>query len=198
MLRYTQLVYPNQDLYQGWVQDSLGCAQGPGTYISASGVRYDGSWHNGRKHGFGVETYPSGDRYEGGWKDGLWHGYGEFIRPSLGRTYKGGFAAGQEQGYATILRGEPDGRYYEGGIRKGRKHGYGALTTPIGTMEGGFKFDKQDGWQEIRAPKRHDFSGTYREGKMWGIGVMTEHATGKKFEGVWENNDCMRPATSTR
>lgn len=195
MLQYIRIVYPNQDTYEGWVQGSLGyIPEGQGTLTSASGVRYEGWWHKGLKHGFGIERYPSGDQYEGGWKEGHRHGYGEYIRPSIGRTYKGGFDQGREQGYATIIR-EPDGRSYDGGILKGIRHGYGVLTTPLGTMEGGFKFDKQEGWQEIRAPKRHDFSGTYREGKMWGVGVMTEHTTGKKFDGVWESNYFLGPGT---
>ena len=193
MLRYIRLEYSNRDVYEGWWLDSQQCPHGPGTYTWASGVKYEGSWKHGKKHGYGVQTYPSGDRYDGGWKDGQWHGYGELTRPEQGRTYQGGFVAGQEHGYAIIRRREPDGRYYEGGIRQGQRHGYGNLTTPIGTMEGGFKYDKQDGWQEIRAPMRHDYSGTYRDGKMWGVGRMNEYATGKIYDGVWENNDYMGP-----
>jgi hypothetical protein len=151
-------------------------------------VKYEGSWVNGRKHGFGVQTYPTGDKYEGGWKEGQWHGYGELTRPAQGRTYCGGFANGQEHGFAIIRRKEPDGRWYEGGMRQGQRHGYGNLVTPIGTMEGGFKYDRQDGWQEIRAPMRQDYSGTYREGKKNGVGRMIEHATAKVFDGVWDND----------
>src|SRR5437667_11268524 len=104
MLRYLRLEYTNRDIYEGWWLDSQQCPHGPGTYTWASGVKYDGSWKHGRKHGYGVQTYPSGDRYDGGWKDGQWHGYGELTRPGLGRTYQGGFVAGQEQGYAIIRR----------------------------------------------------------------------------------------------
>lgn len=189
MHRYFKLNYTNGDVYEGWYLDSHQCPHGPGVYTWASGVKYEGSWHFGRKHGYGIQTYPSGDRYDGGWKDGQWHGYGELWTPSKGRTYQGGFVAGQEHGYAIIRRKAPDGRGYDGGVRQGMRHGYGVLTTPVGTMEGGFKFDKQDGWQEVRAPMRHDYSGTFKEGKMWGVGRMYEAATGKAFDGVWENNE---------
>lgn len=193
MIRYIRLAYTNGDSYDGWWSDAQQAPHGPGTYTWASGVKYDGSWRHGKKHGYGMQSYPSGDRYDGGWKDGQWHGYGELIRPSLNRVYQGGFVAGQEHGFAIIRRGAPDNRSYEGGIRQGQRHGYGNLITPMGTFEGGFKYDKQDGWQEVRAPMRHDYSGTYREGKMWGVGRMNEYATGKIFDGVWENNDFKGP-----
>jgi hypothetical protein len=189
MARYIRLQYNNGDKYEGYWLDGLQCPHGMGIYTWASGVKYDGSWNQGKKHGYGVQTYPTGDKYDGGWKDGQWHGYGELTKPSEGRTYQGGFVTGTEHGYAVIRRKEPDGRTYEGGIRQGRRHGYGYLSTPVGTMEGGFKCDKQDGWQEIKAPMRHDYSGTYRDGKMEGVGRMVEWSTGRVFEGVWQNND---------
>ena len=194
MLRLIRIEHPNRDVYEGWWSDQHGCPHGPGTYMWANGVRYEGSWKQGRKHGYGVQTYPNGDKYDGGWKEGQWHGYGELTRREQGRKYQGGFAAGQEHGYAVIRRENAlDGRHYEGGIRQGQRHGYGNLTTPVGTMEGGFKFDRQDGWQEIRAPMRHDYSGTYREGKMWGVGRLNEYATGKVYDGVWDNNEYRGP-----
>ena len=153
-----------------------------------NGALYHGGWQKGEELGYGVQTYASGDKYNGGWKEGMWHGYGEMTLPRMGRTYRGGFANGQEHGYAEICRELPDGRRYDGGIRQGKRHGYGFLSTPIATMEGGFKDDRQDGWQEIRAPMRHDYSGTYRDGHMWGVGHMYEYATGKIFDGVWEKN----------
>ena len=189
MQRYIRIEYTNRDIYEGWWLDAQQCPHGLGTYKWASGVTYEGSWKNGKKHGYGTQTYPSGDRYEGGWKDGQMHGYGEHTKVNQGRTYQGGFATGLEHGYGVIRRSQPDGRSYDGGIRQGQRHGYGYLSTPIATFEGGFKHDKQDGWQEVRAPMRHDYSGTYRDGKMWGVGRMSEYASGKVFDGVWENNE---------
>jgi hypothetical protein len=189
MARFIRLQYGNGDKYEGFWLDSSQCPHGLGTYTWCSGVKYEGSWLNGKKHGYGIQTYPSGDRYEGGWKEGEWHGYGDMIRPSEGRQYQGGFVRGQEHGFALIRRRAPDGRVYEGGIRQGHRHGYGNLSTPMGTMEGGFKDDKQDGWQEVRAPGRHDYSGTYKDGKMEGIGRLYEFSSNKVFEGVWQNND---------
>jgi hypothetical protein len=187
--RYIRLQYANGDRYEGYWLDAMQCPHGPGTYFWVSGVRYDGSWANGKKHGYGTQTYPTGDRYEGGWKDGQWHGYGELIKENGDRLYQGGFIMGQEHGFALIRRRGVDSRVYEGGMRQSAKHGYGKLSTPMGTMEGGFKDDKQDGWQEIRAPNRHDYSGTYKDGKMEGVGRMFEFASGKVYEGVWQNND---------
>jgi hypothetical protein len=194
VIRIIRIEHPNHDVYEGWWNDQSNCPHGQGTYTWANGVKYDGSWKEGRKHGYGCQTYPNGDKYDGGWKDGQWHGYGEYTRQDQGRKYLGGFANGQEHGYAVIRRENPlDRRVYEGGIRQSQRHGYGKLTTPIGTMEGGFKFDLQDGWQEVRAPMRHDYSGTYRDGKMWGVGTMKEYASGKTYDGVWDNNEFQGP-----
>jgi len=192
---YVKLQYFNGDLYEGYWLNPQGCPHGYGTYTWQDGLKYEGSWRKGLKHGYGSQTYPSGDKYEGGWKDGQWHGYGELTQTSLGRTYFGGFASGLEHGYAQIRRGGADNRFYDGGVRQGQRHGYGNLTTPLGTMEGGYKYNKQDGWQEVKAPMRHDYSGTYRDGKMWGVGRMVEYASGKTFDGVWENNDYKGPLT---
>jgi hypothetical protein len=194
VIRLIRIEHPNHDVYEGWWSDQHNCPHGPGTYTWANGVKYQGSWKEGRKHGYGLQTYPNGDKYDGGWKDGQWHGYGEYTKQDQGRKYHGGFANGQEHGYAVIRRENPlDRRVYEGGIRQSQRHGYGKLTTPIGTMEGGFKFDLQDGWQEVRAPMRHDYSGTYRDGKMWGVGTMKEYSTGKTYDGVWDNNEFQGP-----
>jgi hypothetical protein len=194
VIRLIRIEHPNHDVYEGWWSDHQNCPHGHGTYTWANGVKYEGSWKEGRKHGYGCQTYPNGDKYDGGWKDGQWHGYGEYTRQDQGRKYLGGFANGQEHGFAVIRRENPlDRRVYEGGIRQSQRHGYGKLTTPIGTMEGGFKFDLQDGWQEVRAPMRHDYSGTYRDGKMWGVGTMKEYSTGKTYDGVWDNNEFQGP-----
>jgi hypothetical protein len=63
-------------------------------------------------------------------------------------------------------------------------------------MEGGFKYDVPEGWQEVRGPLRHDYSGTYHDGKMHGVGRMVEYNTGKQFDGVWDFNDYKGPLAS--
>lgn len=180
-IRLLRLQYANKDTYEGWWSDDHNGPHGPGTYTWSSGVKYDGSWVNGKKHGYGMQTYPTGDKYESGWKEGQWHGYGELTRPTQGRIYCGGFSAGQENGFAIIRRAAPDGSYYEGGVRLG---GYGCLMTPIGTFQGGFKFNEQDGWEDIQvlAPMKHDYSGTYNAGKMHGVGRMVDYTTGRIYD----------------
>lgn len=40
-------------------------------YIYTNGNRYEGSWLNDKKHGYGVYHYVSlGERYEGEWENG--------------------------------------------------------------------------------------------------------------------------------
>lgn len=88
------------------------CKNGYGVYVRHSGIKYEGEWKNGlrhgrgtlaypdnytyvgewennRMHGQGIKTFSNGSRYEGKWKNGHQHGHGIFINPNIGRKYKG-------------------------------------------------------------------------------------------------------------
>ena len=66
---------------------------------------YEGLFHNGFKHGTGVEVFKNGGSYIGNFRDGLPHGHGKLI------------------GY--------DGSVFKGNFIKGQKHGSGSWNIPI-------------------------------------------------------------------
>jgi hypothetical protein len=90
-----------------------GFAEGEGT---ASGVaEYRGGFKAGRKHGYGVKTWPNGDRYEGGFAADAKDGYGSYQwgrGPWEGERYDGSFAGDRRQGYGIYWW--PSGDAYAG------------------------------------------------------------------------------------
>ena len=92
-----------QTSYSGGCED--GKAEGQGT---ASGrAVYVGEFHEGRKHGRGVKTWPWGDRYEGGFADDAKHGSGLYTwgerSAFAGDRYEGGFEKDKRNGYGLYV-----------------------------------------------------------------------------------------------
>jgi hypothetical protein len=77
--------WPDGSLYHG--DFVRGQREGRGTYTfcrdanESVGGRYEGSWKDGRYHGFGKCVWEDGRLYQGEWKDGQAHGRGIEIDP---------------------------------------------------------------------------------------------------------------------
>ena len=50
------------------------------------GVKYEGEWKDGEKHGQGTTTYSDGSEYVGGWKNDKKHGQGQYNWSDGGKT----------------------------------------------------------------------------------------------------------------
>lgn len=120
-----QLSFPPNDEKQrveyigGWADD---LQSGEGVMKWSNNASYSGQWLAGKRHGYGVHTFPyayfshlpphadhgrrTGERYEGEWKEGIRHGQGR-------RHY-------------------PDGSIYEGGWCRDKKHGSSRMILPHG------------------------------------------------------------------
>jgi len=92
-----------QASYSGGCKD--GKAEGQGA-AKGSAV-YVGEFHEGKKHGRGVKTWPWGDRYEGGFFDDAKHGTGRYTWGArsafAGDRYEGGFANDRRNGYGVYV-----------------------------------------------------------------------------------------------
>lgn len=91
-----------------------GKAEGSGT---ARGTAvYVGDFHEGKKHGLGVKTWPWGDRYEGEFAEDFKHGAGLYVwgerSAFAGESYEGGFANDKRNGYGVYIW--PTGDKYAG------------------------------------------------------------------------------------
>lgn len=52
---------------------------GKGIFNWADGRKYEGDYHNDRKHGHGKFTWSDGRIYDGAWYNGKQHGQGTFM-----------------------------------------------------------------------------------------------------------------------
>ena len=50
--------------------------------VNFRGVRYEGGWKFGLRHGYGVIAYKDGTIYKGTWQNGKKHGFGTMTYPS--------------------------------------------------------------------------------------------------------------------
>eukprot|EP01038_Epipyxis_sp_PR26KG_P005341 gene5341-7411_t len=104
-----------------------GKRHGYGKETFNDGTSYEGNYVNGCRDGFGVMTYPHGDIHKGDWKYNRLNGYASF-KFSNGGTYRGNCKDGLMDGFGIMKR--PDGFMYEGEWKDGKKHGYGVMTFP--------------------------------------------------------------------
>lgn len=79
------------------------------------GGEYEGEWYNGKivrvKEGIACIVSSKGDKYDGTFKNWKRHGYGVLTREN-GEKYSGYFLDGQRSGYGSVTY--PDGSAYEG------------------------------------------------------------------------------------
>ena len=58
-------------------------------FVVLDGSRYEGSWIDNRRNGFGRYKYANGDIYEGDWYEHRRHGQGTYTYKSSAVMYKG-------------------------------------------------------------------------------------------------------------
>eukprot|EP01097_Dermamoeba_algensis_P003952 TRINITY_DN2659_c0_g1_i1.p1 TRINITY_DN2659_c0_g1~~TRINITY_DN2659_c0_g1_i1.p1 ORF type:complete len:545 (+),score=97.83 TRINITY_DN2659_c0_g1_i1:237-1637(+) len=138
------------------VYTGIGCWQN-----NIKGVRYEGEWQKGIKHGFGIKYYRNGSIYIGEYSHSKRTGNGTYISKS--GCYKGGFI-------------------------EGKKHGTGVLTLKSGgKYSGSFGFDFQNGQGSFHWSNGDIFHGNWLNGKRSGKGVYV-WADGDRYEGDFLDN----------
>lgn len=103
-----RLIYNQRPKYEGECVD--GKPQGRGKLIGP-GLTYEGEFHEGKRHGSGVQTLFSGTRYEGEFRDDARSGRGTYTN-SQGERYEGQWLDDQPHGQGKLTR--PDGTVLEG------------------------------------------------------------------------------------
>ena len=146
--------------YTGRLKDGL--PEGKGKFIfESSGNTYDGDFHEGFKHGFGVLIMKNGRIYEGEFQDGWMTGKGKLS--------------------------DPDGRVWEGDFLKGASHGFTRFTSNGKIQEGIWEHGKQAN----KPNTYYWPDGDRRECEGWdggGHGKGTYYfSDGRRVEGYWEH-----------
>ncbi len=119
--------------YEGEMRD--GRINGHGVYTFSLTTRYEGTFKDDDFDGSGVMVEP-GVRYEGQWRAGKRHGRGLLTTVNDDR-YDGEFQDGAITGRGTLALS--DGRKYEGLLLDGKPNGQGTLTDPTGSYNGVWK-----------------------------------------------------------
>lgn len=114
-----------------------GLAEGQGR---ATGIaEYSGGFHNGRKHGRGVKTWPNGDRYAGEWREDRRHGRGSYVFGRgawQGERYDGEFAFDRRHGEGTY-------RWASGDVYSGPWRDDAAVGAPTPMMQARARFEEE-------------------------------------------------------
>ncbi|KAF7216143.1 alsin isoform X1 [Nothobranchius furzeri] len=133
-------------------------------------AQYTGSWHAGRVHGRGTMKWPDGRTYKGNFKNGLEDGYGECLIPNKGQdkpdTYQGQWREGKIHGFGKYKYAS--GEVYEGCFCDGQRHGYGMQSSG-----------------KLARTSSSVFIGNWVHDKKEGYGVNDDITRGEKYMGMW-------------
>ena len=183
------------------------------------GATYQGSWQQGKRHGYGemawpgsgsykgffkddfyhgqgVMTYDFGDKYAGEWKDGVRHGQGIWTMAE-GGIYTGNFANGQINGQGVFTH--PAGnQVYTGQWKEGWPDGHGIITSDtLETLVGLriIKYPEDDVYVQpyavIKQSPRYKYIGPWRNGVFHGQAVL--YVYGKKYIRHFKNGFPWKP-----
>ena len=120
--------YPGGVRYDGTFKD--GKRDGVGTCDYSSGI-YNGGWLNDKRHGKGTMEWSDRSNYQGDWQNDTEHGHGE-MRYDNGDTYVGNFKDGLRSGQGVfnyhLQRGKTHILRYNGSWHQDLQHGIGEVT----------------------------------------------------------------------
>ena len=150
---YIQLIYKGE--FNAFFQ-----LHGQGLRLSHDN-KYEGSWKNGKKQGYGVVCFSNGDKYIGNFEDGKRHGYGVFF-----------FSNGNQ---------------YEGNWRHDKRHGEGVYKSQKSYFKGVYFNDMKTGYGTDILSNGEKYNGSYLNNKRHGPGFL-QFSTGAFFTGRFENN----------
>ena len=158
--------------------------EGEGTFYYANGEKYVGHWKDGKKDGFGKETFKGG-RYKGYYKNNKRNGEGTMYYNN-GDRYVGHWKDSRKNGEGTYYFAS--GQKYTGHWKDSKKDGFGKETYPSGARyEGYYKNDKRNGEGTFYYANGEKYVGHWKDGKKNGEGTYY-YANGQKYVGLWKNN----------
>jgi len=130
---------------------------------------YVGEFRDNKKNGQGTYTSPNGEQYVGEYEDDKYQGQGTYTSPN-GEKYVGGYKNDKYHGQGTYTWANGDG--YVGAFKDGNKNGLGIMTLADGS------------WHY----------GEWKNNIPQGQGIRFYSDSGKREEGIWENDKFIREA----
>ena len=157
-----------EDKYVGEYKNGKRHGYGKNSY--ANGATYDGYWANDLKNGQGKYISFTGKVYVGEFKNNLFHGKGKYVYPS-GNCYIGDFSDGKMHGVGTFSYAS--GKEYHGQYQHGIIQGKGRYKYPNGTYyEGDFSSGKYCGRGIFKFPSGVRYEGEFKDDNPTGHGIF--------------------------
>lgn len=130
-------LYPGGVRYEGTFKDGKRDGEGTCDYGRDSGI-YSGEWLNDKRHGKGNMEWTDKSSYKGDWENDSEHGHGE-MRYHNGDTYVGNFKNGLRSGLGVfnyhLQRGKTHIIRYNGFWHQDQQHGIGEITWTDGCVQ---------------------------------------------------------------
>ena len=184
-LIYKQIIYHNNTVYQGTLNQLTFQKEGIGTLYEEDQSKYIGEFKNDKFNGIGRLLFSDGSYYEGMFKDGKQNGYGKYEYDNY--TYIGNWVNDLKEG-----KGEEqfkDGTLFKGNFQKDQKNGLGHLIYPNGkSIEGYFHCDDEiSGLVRMITEDNEKVSiGQWRNGVMNGVNLFHWN-NNQKYIGEYKN-----------
>lgn len=152
--------------YQGELLENN--PHGTGVCLYKNGYKYQGTFENGLKHGFGILSAKNNQEiYVGEWEIGKFQGDGLFLNPVFLESSEEELSNFAEEIHYNELRNlTKNWIRYEGGFFEGKMHGFGTLLMR----------------------NQEKFRGNFVNGRIHGEGSYYRR-NGEIICGFWENGD---------
>ncbi len=179
--------YNTRGIYSGTVQRATQMPHGRGKMVyhkggSAGGRYYEGDWHVGHWHGYGIIRDADGSVYKGQVVNDLKEGIGS-MKFSDGRVFQGEFRQDEAcKGTMSYV----DGAQYKGELHHGNRHGFGVYRFADGSYyEGESVMNLFEGKGKMTWSDGGWYQGDWSRGEIHGFGMEYRPDGSLRHDGRW-------------
>lgn len=179
--------YNTRGIYSGTVQRATQMPHGRGKMVyhkggSAGGRYYEGDWHVGHWHGYGIIRDADGSVYKGQVVNDLKEGIGS-MKFSDGRIFQGEFRQDEAcKGTMSYI----DGAQYKGELHHGNRHGFGVYRFADGSYyEGESVMNLFEGKGKMTWSDGGWYQGDWSRGEIHGFGMEYRPDGSLRHDGRW-------------
>ena len=178
---YGRIYYPNNNIYEGFINNSN--CEGKGKLIYDTGEIYEGDFSNGELDGEGKLTFADKTIYEGQFSKGEINGKGIMKWPN-GIIYDGYFSKGTLNYQGKLIGNGQE--QYEGNFQNNFFSGKGKYTFEDGsTYEGDFESGLRNGKGIYIKKDEFSYEGSWANDYAHGFGTYSFGSVNVK--GIWRN-----------
>ena len=178
---YGRIYYPNNNIYEGFINNSN--CEGKGKLIYDTGEIYEGDFSNGELDGEGKLTFTDKTIYEGQFSKGEINGKGIMKWPN-GIIYDGYFSKGTLNYQGKLIGNGQE--QYEGNFQNNFFSGKGKYTFEDGsTYEGDFESGLRNGKGIYIKKDEFSYEGSWANDYAHGFGTYSFGSVNVK--GIWRN-----------